>query len=67
MSAATIAGRVAGPVYLSGSMLGTAAAAALGAGASRVAVDAEEHAPRSDVAAVLSPPMTNAKRLTLAP
>jgi len=54
MSAAEIADRVAGPTYLRGSWLGTAAAPVLGAGAcvpSSVATDAEEHA-TSDVTAV---------------
>ena len=64
MSAAAMGGRVAGPTYLSGKTLGTVAAVALGAATSLVEVDAEEHAPSSDVAI---PPMTNEERLTLTP
>ena len=46
MSAAEMAGRVAGPTYLSGSWLGTDGAAALGAGVpSSADCDADEHAP----------------------
>jgi hypothetical protein len=64
MSPAAIAGRVAGPTYLSGSTLGTAVAAALGVATSLVDVDAEEQAPRSDVAVHAK---TNEERLTITP
>jgi hypothetical protein len=49
---------------LSGSTLGTAVAAALGVATSLVDVDAEEQAPRSDVAVHAK---TNEERLTITP
>ena len=64
MSAAEIAGRVAGPTYLSGNTLGTTASVTLGVAASRVAVDVDEHAPMTKAAIA---PMMNEERLTLAP
>jgi hypothetical protein len=63
MSPAAIAGRVAGPTYLRGSTLGTAAAA-LGVTTSLVELDAEEQAPRSDVAVHAT---ANEERLTITP
>jgi hypothetical protein len=65
MSEAAIAGRVAGPTYLSGRSLGTAGAgpSILGAAAACVDRDAEEHAMKD----IAEPASTNKERFTMTP